>query len=97
MKGGASTRSNLPTKGNLEILDENSGLNLSSIVSNVNIVQDDEMSWWIDLGAARHVRNSEHWFKTLHNVVDGEYLYMGDNSSIKVHGKGQVTLLSGIH
>ena len=38
MKGGASTRSNLPTKGNLEILDENSGLNLSSMDSNVNIV-----------------------------------------------------------
>ena len=65
MKGGASTSNNPPTKGNLAILEENSGLNLSSMDSNVNIVQDDDMSWWIDSGAARHVCKSLHWFKTL--------------------------------
>ena len=57
------------------------------------IVQDDDMPWWIDSGALRHVCKSKHWFKTLHNVVDGENLYIGDNSSIEVHGKGQVELL----
>ncbi|XP_057536323.1 uncharacterized protein LOC130814250 [Amaranthus tricolor] len=88
MKGNTSTSNNPPTKGNLAILDENSSLNLSSMDSNVNIVQDDDMSWWIDSGASRHVCKSKHWFKTLHNVVDGENLYMGDNSSIEVHGKG---------
>ena len=35
MKGNASTSNNSPTKGNLAILDENSGLNLSSMDSDV--------------------------------------------------------------
>ena len=48
MKGNTSTSNNPPTKGNLAILDENSSLNLSSMDSNVNIVQDDDMSWWIN-------------------------------------------------
>ena len=87
VKGGSSTSKNPPTKSNLAILD------LSSMDSNVNIVQDDDMSWSIDSGAARHVCKSKHWFKTLHNVVDGENLYMGVNSLIENHGKGQVELL----
>ena len=93
MKGNASTSKDPPNKGNLVILDENSSLSLSSIDFNVKIVQDDDMSWWIDSGASRHMCKSKHWFKTLHNVMDGENPYMGDNSSIKVPGKGQVALI----
>ena len=70
MKGSVSTSKDPPTIGNLAILDENSGLSLSSMDSNVNIVQDDDISCWTDLGASRHVCKSKHWFKTLHNVVD---------------------------
>ena len=61
--------------------------------TNISIVQDDPKSWFIDSGATRHVCGNKHLFKTLHKVVDGESLYMGNNSSIKVHGKGQVELM----
>ena len=53
----------------------------------------DEVSWWMDLRASRHVCKERHLFKTYSKVVDGEALYMGNNSSIKVQGKGQVELV----
>ena len=59
----------------------------------LNVMQDDTLSWWIDSGASRHVCNSTRWFKTLHKVVDGEHLFMGNTAPIMVQGKGQVELL----
>ncbi|XP_021728747.1 uncharacterized protein LOC110695829 [Chenopodium quinoa] len=53
----------------------------------------DDNSWWIDSGASRHVCKSKHWFKTFQKVVDGEDLYMGNNSTIKVIGRGQFELV----
>ena len=58
MKGYASISKDLPTKGNLAILDKYSGLNLPFVDSNVNVVQDDVMSWWTDSRASRHVFKS---------------------------------------
>ena len=93
MKGYASISKDLPTKGNLAILDKYSGLNLPFVDSNVNVVQDDVMSWWTDSRASRHVFKSKQWFKTLHVVLDRGNLDMRDDSSIKVQGKGQINLL----
>ena len=45
--------------------------------TNFDVMQDDTLSWWIDLGALRHVYNSTKWFKTLHKVVDGEHCLYG--------------------
>ena len=59
MKFSASKNKDPPTKGNLVILDKNYGLNLSSMVSNVNIVLDDDMSWWMDSRAYTHVCKSK--------------------------------------
>ena len=47
----------------------------------------------MDSGASRHLCKESHLFKTYSKVVDGEALYMGNNSSIKVQGKGQVELV----
>ena len=58
----------------------------------LNVVQD-EISWWMDSEASRHVCKERHLFKTYSKVVDGESLYMGNNSSIKVQGKGLVELV----
>ena len=43
--------------------------------------------------ATRHVCINKQMFKTFHKVVDEDYLYMINNSSIKVHGKERVRLL----
>ncbi|XP_021717550.1 uncharacterized protein LOC110685346 [Chenopodium quinoa] len=53
----------------------------------------DDDSWWMDSGASRHVCKVKHWFKTFHKVGDGEELFMGNNSTIMVQGRGQVELM----
>ena len=82
-----------PNQGDHAILIKNSSLNFSSMNTNFNVMQDDTLSWWIYSGASRHVCNSTKWFKTLHKVVDGEHLFMGNNAPIMVQGKAQIDLL----
>ncbi|XP_021717344.1 uncharacterized protein LOC110685179 [Chenopodium quinoa] len=53
----------------------------------------DDDSWWMDSGASRHVCKVKHWFKTFHKVGDGEELFMRNNSTIMVQGRGQVDLM----
>ena len=88
------------TQDNHAILIKNSSLNFSSMNTNFNVMQDDTWSWWINSGASRHICNSTKWFKILHKMVDGEHLFLGNNASIMVQGKGlgQIELLftSGI-
>lgn len=49
---------------------------LNHIGSSLNVVQD-EVSWWIDMEALRHVYMQENVLvQDLKNVVDGEALYM---------------------
>ncbi|XP_057250825.1 uncharacterized protein LOC130591517 [Beta vulgaris subsp. vulgaris] len=50
-------------------------------------------SWWIDSGASRHVCNNKDFFKSLKDLDDGPILYMGNDSTVKAKGIGQVELL----
>ena len=74
-KGHASTRGDPPTKGDHFILNKQSSFDVCLMNTNISIVQDDPMSWFIDSGATRHVCGNKHLFKTLHKVVDGESLH----------------------
>ena len=47
----------------------------------------------MDLGPQGTCARERHLLKTYSKVVDGEDLYMGNNSSIMVQGKGQVELV----
>ena len=50
-------------------------------------------SWWIDSGASRHVCKDRHFFKSFEELEDGPILYMGNDSTVKAKGIGQVELL----
>ncbi|GJX95950.1 zinc finger, CCHC-type containing protein [Tanacetum coccineum] len=52
----------------------------------------DAIAWWIDSRATTHVCKDRCWFKTYEPVEDGFVLYMGDDHSAPVHGKGSVAL-----
>lgn len=67
-------------------------MNFVEMISEIFCVQDD-LSWWIDSGASRHVCKDRHLFKTFKEVDNGEVLYMGNDSMAKVLGVGQVKLL----
>ena len=91
-KGQASTSKDPCTRGDCSILNEHSSFDVCLMNTNNSIVQDDPISWFTTSGATRHVYGNKYLLKTLHKVVNGESLYMGNNSSIKVHEKNKYNL-----
>ena len=55
-------------------------------------MQDDEVAWWIDSGANRHVCKDRHWFKTYKASDDDAVLHMGNESTAPIVGRGLVVL-----
>ncbi|KAH9620479.1 hypothetical protein KSS87_010586, partial [Heliosperma pusillum] len=53
--------------------------------------KDDEIIWWIDSGATRHVCKTRSWFKDYVPVKDGSILHMGNESTAKIQGCGNIT------
>ncbi|GJT13433.1 zinc finger, CCHC-type containing protein [Tanacetum coccineum] len=56
-------------------------------VSKAYLVQDDDVAWWVDLGATVHVCKDRCWFKTYESL-----LHMGNELTALVHGRGCVDL-----
>ncbi|GJX24026.1 zinc finger, CCHC-type containing protein [Tanacetum coccineum] len=61
-------------------------------VSEAYYVQDDDVAWWVDLGATVHVYKDRCWFRTYESLNDGFILHMGNESTSLVHGRGCVDL-----
>ncbi|KAK9723814.1 hypothetical protein RND81_05G027400 [Saponaria officinalis] len=55
-------------------------------------MQDDIVAWWIDSGATNHVCKDRLWFKDYELVKDGSVLYMGNESTAPIIGRGTVVL-----
>ena len=90
-KGEASTSEDPMNEGtSSQLIKFNSNLDLNGTSNNICCVQDD--SWYMDSGASRHVCMDRRWFKTFHKCDGDEFLYMGNNSSIQILGKGSVDL-----
>ena len=70
----------------------NDEMNFVAMISEICVVQVDD-TWWIDSGASRHVCKDRHFFKTYKELEDGPILYMGNDSTVKARGIGQVELL----
>ncbi|KAJ9546855.1 hypothetical protein OSB04_019398 [Centaurea solstitialis] len=50
------------------------------------------VDWWLDTGASRHICNSQSLFSTYTKVHNDEPMFMGNATTSKVEGKGSVTL-----
>nr|GMD76290.1 Retrovirus-related Pol polyprotein from transposon TNT 1-94 [Ipomoea batatas] len=50
-------------------------------------------SWWVDIGATRHVCKDINLYKIYKSLENGPSLYMGNDSMVKVKGIRQVELL----
>ncbi|XP_021718833.1 uncharacterized protein LOC110686521 [Chenopodium quinoa] len=88
IRGMENAKDGNPSTSTINVVEEG-----KSSASTSGKRKNDDDSWWMDSGASRHVCKVKHWFKTFHKVVDGEELYMGNNSSIMVQGRGQVELM----
>ncbi|GJT86656.1 zinc finger, CCHC-type containing protein [Tanacetum coccineum] len=53
---------------------------------------DNAFAWWIDSGATWHACKDRCWFETFYPVQDGSVLYMGDESTKPILGRGNVVL-----
>ncbi|XXG54031.1 hypothetical protein AAC387_Pa03g2009 [Persea americana] len=67
-----------------------SDINLSAVVSEVNLVGNTR-EWWVDTEATRHVCSNKEMFST-YQASNGEQLLMGNFTTSKVEGQGQVVL-----
>ncbi|KAK9682386.1 hypothetical protein RND81_10G070100 [Saponaria officinalis] len=70
----------------------NSDLNYVPLINEAFYVQDDDVCWWIDSGATRHVCKDRRWFEDYKPVNDASILYMGNESKAAIVGVGSVVL-----
>ena len=69
-----------------------SNINLSAVVSEVNLVSSNMREWWIDTGATRHVYSDKGLFTSFEAVNNGEKLFMGNSTTSEIEGQGKVIL-----
>ncbi|KAK9681509.1 hypothetical protein RND81_10G007500 [Saponaria officinalis] len=93
-QGGQGSNDQGPPTNQGHILDYgfNSVVNYVPLISEAFYVQDDVVAWWIDSGATNHVCKDRHWFKDYELVKDGSVLYMGNESTALIVGRGTVVL-----
>ncbi|GKD56097.1 zinc finger, CCHC-type containing protein [Tanacetum coccineum] len=53
---------------------------------------DDDVAWWVDLGATVYACKDRCYFKTYESLNDRSFLHMGNESTTVVHGCGCVDL-----
>ncbi|KAD4888352.1 hypothetical protein E3N88_20425 [Mikania micrantha] len=71
----------------------NSVLNYVSLISEACYVQDDDIAWWVDLGATSHVCKDLRWFKDFQPIEDGSVIKMGNVATEPIKGLGKVKLV----
>ena len=64
-----------------------SDINLSAVVSEVNMVGSNPREWWIDTGATRHICSDKAMFTSFEPMSNGEKMYMGNAASSDVEGQ----------
>nr|GEZ09816.1 zinc finger, CCHC-type [Tanacetum cinerariifolium] len=55
-------------------------------------LDDDEVAWWVDLGATSHVCKDLHWFQVCKSIEDGSFIKMGNIATEPIKGTGRVLL-----
>ncbi|PKI76891.1 hypothetical protein CRG98_002678 [Punica granatum] len=66
-------------------------INLSVVVSEVNLIGSNPNEWWLDTNATRHVCSYRDLF-TMLEPVTGERIYMGNSAHSVVEGQCKVVL-----
>ncbi|XP_062080128.1 uncharacterized protein LOC133784872 [Humulus lupulus] len=61
-------------------------INLSAMVSEINLVNSKPMEWWIDTGATQHVCSDKILFKSFKQVDNGEKFFMRNSDTSKIAG-----------
>nr|GEW22935.1 Pol polyprotein [Tanacetum cinerariifolium] len=62
------------------------------MIFEVNMIGSNNSSWWVDIGATRHVCADKYIFHSFRAVDNGEKLYMGNSATANIKGEGDVIL-----
>ena len=87
-------RKNKSKKANVmeKITQEVDDMNLSAVVSEVNLIGSNPKEWWIDTGATRHVCSDRNMFTSFDPIDSREKLFMGNSATSDIRGQGKVIL-----
>ncbi|WJZ95257.1 hypothetical protein VitviT2T_014041 [Vitis vinifera] len=67
-------------------------IDLTAVVSEVNLVGSNPKEWWIDTGATRHVCSDKKMFSTFESIENGEKVFIGNSATSEIKGQGKVIL-----
>nr|XP_048321741.1 uncharacterized protein LOC125419571 [Ziziphus jujuba var. spinosa] len=67
-------------------------IDLSTFVSEVNLVGSNIREWWIDTGATHNVCASKSMFTSFEPKEIGEKLFMGNSTTSEIQGDGKIVL-----
>ena len=75
-----------------EIMQEIDDLEISVVVSKVNLIGSNPREWWIDTGVTHYVCSDKSMFTTFEPVEIGEKLFMRNFATSEIQGEGKVIL-----
>ena len=67
-------------------------MNISAVISEVNLVGGNTKEWWVDIGATCHVCSEKKMFSTYNLVGNRRKIFIGNSSISKIEGIGKVVL-----
>ncbi|RVW62815.1 Retrovirus-related Pol polyprotein from transposon TNT 1-94 [Vitis vinifera] len=87
-------KKNKPKEANVidDITKNVSDIDLTAVVSEVNLVSSNPKEWWIDTSATRHVCSDKKMFSTFEPIENGEKVFMGNSATSEIKGQGKVIL-----
>ncbi|WKA01333.1 hypothetical protein VitviT2T_019618 [Vitis vinifera] len=87
-------KKNKPKEANVidDITKNVSDIDLTAVVSEVNLVGSNPKEWWIDTGATHHVCSDKKMFSTFEPIENGEKVFMGNSATSEIKGQSKVIL-----
>ena len=79
---------NKPKEANVidDISKDVSDIDLTVVISEVNLVGSNLKEWWIDTGATHHVCFDKKMFSTFEPIETGEKVFMGNSATSEIKG-----------
>ncbi|GAA0146341.1 hypothetical protein LIER_36293 [Lithospermum erythrorhizon] len=74
------------------VTEDFSGVNISDVISEVNLVGTNPQEWWIDTGETRHVCSVKEQFTTYKKITNGKKMYVENSTTSTIEGEGSVVL-----
>ena len=75
-----------------DISKDVSEIDLTAVISEVNLVGSNPKELWIDTGATLHVCSDKMMFSTFEPIETGEKVFMGNSATSDIKGQGKVVL-----